>query len=64
MPPLFAHNSTIPQNRQASVRRAGFKKLVFVNSHGGQIAALAVAARRLRIEQGLLVRPEIVSKPL
>jgi creatinine amidohydrolase len=37
----------------ASVARAGVKRLVFVNSHGGNVSVLDIAARRLRIEQGL-----------
>jgi creatinine amidohydrolase len=37
----------------ASVARAGVKRLVFVNSHGGNVAVLDIAARRLRIEHGL-----------
>jgi creatinine amidohydrolase len=39
----------------ASVARAGVKRLVFVNSHGGNVSVLDIAARRLRIEQGLFV---------
>ena len=33
----------------ASVARAGVKRLVFLNSHGGNVSALDIAARRLRI---------------
>lgn len=38
-----------------SVARAGFRKLVFFNSHGGQKAHVDQAALRLRAECGLLV---------
>ena len=37
-----------------SVRRAGVRKLLFLNSHGGQPQVMQIAARRLRIEQGML----------
>lgn len=37
----------------ASVARAGVKRLVFVNSHGGNVSVLDIAARRLRIEHGI-----------
>ncbi len=37
----------------ASVARAGVKRLVIVNSHGGNVSVLDIAARRLRIEHGL-----------
>lgn len=37
----------------ASVRRAGVRKLVFLNGHGGQIAPMQIAARRLRVEEGM-----------
>lgn len=39
----------------ASVARAGVKRLVFLNSHGGNVSALDIAARRLRIQHGLFV---------
>jgi creatinine amidohydrolase len=39
----------------ASVARAGVRRLVFVNSHGGNVSVLDIAARRLRIEHGLFV---------
>jgi creatinine amidohydrolase len=38
----------------ASVARAGVRKLVLINSHGGNTAVLDVVARRLRIEHGML----------
>jgi creatinine amidohydrolase len=38
----------------ASVRRAGVRKLLFLNSHGGQPQVTQIAARRLRIEHGML----------
>jgi creatinine amidohydrolase len=38
----------------ASVARAGVKRLVIVNSHGGNVAMLDIAARRIRIESGIL----------
>jgi creatinine amidohydrolase len=38
-----------------SVSRAGVRKLVIVNSHGGNVAAIAIAARDLRVRLGLLV---------
>jgi creatinine amidohydrolase len=34
----------------ASVARAGVKRLVIVNSHGGNVSVLDIAARRLRIQ--------------
>lgn len=37
----------------ASVARAGVKRMVIVNSHGGNVAALDVAARRIRIESNI-----------
>jgi creatinine amidohydrolase len=37
----------------ASVARAGVRRLVVVNSHGGNVAALDIACRRIRIEHGL-----------
>lgn len=36
-----------------SVARAGVRRLVIVNSHGGQVGLLPVVARQLRIEAGL-----------
>ena len=39
----------------ASVRRAGVRKLVLYNSHGGNHALAEVVARRLRREHGMLV---------
>ncbi|MGG5808009.1 creatininase family protein [Falsiroseomonas sp. CW058] len=39
----------------ASVARAGVRRLVFCNSHGGNVAVLDIAARRLRIEHDMLV---------
>jgi creatinine amidohydrolase len=38
-----------------SVRRAGIRKLVLANSHGGNIAVLDVVARELRVRHGMLV---------
>jgi creatinine amidohydrolase len=38
-----------------SVARAGVRKLVIVNSHGGNVPAIAIAARELRVRLGLLV---------
>ncbi len=38
-----------------SVRRAGVRKLVLANSHGGNIAVLDVVARELRVRHGMLV---------
>ncbi len=38
----------------ASVARAGVKRLVIVNSHGGNVSVLDIAARRLRIEHNIL----------
>lgn len=37
-----------------SVRRAGARKLLFFNAHGGQIGLLDVTCRRIRIELGML----------
>lgn len=39
----------------ASVARAGVKRLVICNSHGGNAAVLDIAARRIRIQQSMLV---------
>jgi len=39
----------------ASVRRAGVRKLLILNAHGGQPQVMQVAARRLRIEEGMFV---------
>jgi creatinine amidohydrolase len=38
----------------ASVARAGARKILFFNSHGGQTGLLDITCRRLRIELGLL----------
>ena len=38
-----------------SVSRAGIKKLVLFNSHGGQISIMDIVARELRIKEGMLV---------
>ena len=38
----------------ACVRRAGFRKLVLYNSHGGNQALAEVVARRLRLDHGML----------
>jgi creatinine amidohydrolase len=38
-----------------SVRRAGVRKLVLANSHGGNVAVLDVVARELRVRHGMLV---------
>ena len=38
----------------ASVARAGVKRLVIVNSHGGNVATLDLACRRIRIQSGIL----------
>jgi creatinine amidohydrolase len=46
-----------------SVYRAGFRKLVFANGHGGQPQVLEMAARELRIRHGdFLVVPAHVSR--
>jgi creatinine amidohydrolase len=37
----------------ASVARAGVKRMVIVNSHGGNVSALDIAARRIRIESNI-----------
>jgi creatinine amidohydrolase len=37
-----------------SVHRAGIAKLVVINSHGGNIALIDLAARQLRVRQGML----------
>lgn len=39
----------------ASVARAGVQRLVFLNGHGGNTAALDIAARDLRIEHNMIV---------
>ncbi len=38
-----------------SVRRAGLSKLVLVTSHGGNVAAMDIVARELRVRHGMLV---------
>ena len=38
----------------ASVRRAGVRKLLLLNSHGGQPQVMQIVARELRIEHGML----------
>ena len=38
-----------------SVARAGVKKLVLLNSHGGQVSIMDVVARDLRVRHGMLV---------
>jgi creatinine amidohydrolase len=38
-----------------SVFRAGLRKLVIINSHGGNVPAIAIAARALRVRLGMLV---------
>ncbi|MFD1703347.1 creatininase family protein [Methylopila henanensis] len=38
----------------ASVARAGVRKILFINSHGGNSAVLDVVARALRVEHGML----------
>ena len=37
-----------------SVARAGFKKIVIVNSHGGNLDLISILARELRVETGML----------
>ena len=37
-----------------SVQRAGIRKLVIVNSHGGNIALIDLAARQLRVRHGMV----------
>ena len=37
-----------------SVHRAGIRKLLIINSHGGNIALLDLAARQLRVRHGML----------
>ena len=39
----------------ASVARAGIKKLVIFNSHGGQVSMMDIVARELRAAHGLIV---------
>jgi creatinine amidohydrolase len=39
----------------ASVARAGVKRLVICNSHGGNVPVLDIAARHIRIERNMLV---------
>jgi creatinine amidohydrolase len=57
----------------ASVARTGVKRLVIVNSHGGNVAALDIAARRIRIESDILAvnamwarmgKPEALREPV
>ena len=38
-----------------SVARAGCRKLIFVNSHGGNVPAIDIVARDLRVRRGMLV---------
>jgi len=37
-----------------SVARAGIRKFVFINSHGGNVALIDLASRQLRVKHGLL----------
>ena len=39
----------------ASVARAGLRKLLILNSHGGQTQVMQIVARELRIDHGMLV---------
>lgn len=39
----------------AGVARAGVKKLVLFNSHGGQVSVMDIVARELRMQHGLMV---------
>ncbi|MFW5834491.1 MAG: creatininase family protein [Pseudomonadota bacterium] len=39
----------------ASVARAGVRKLLILNSHGGQIQVMQIVARQLRIDHGMFV---------
>ncbi len=39
----------------ASVAAAGVKKLVFLNSHGGQVSVMDIVARELRIDHDMVV---------
>ncbi len=57
----------------ASVARAGVRRLVIVNSHGGNVAALDIAARRIRIQSKLFAvnamwarmgKPEALREPV
>lgn len=57
----------------ASVARSGVRRLVIANSHGGNVAALDIAARRIRIESSILVvnamwarmgKPEALHEPV
>jgi creatinine amidohydrolase len=36
------------------VARSGIRKMVFVNSHGGNVSVLDIVARQLRVEAGML----------
>lgn len=38
----------------ASVKRAGFRRLAFINGHGGNVALLEMAARDIRVATGLM----------
>ena len=40
-----------------SIRRAGLRKLILANSHGGNVSVLGVVARELRVRFGMLVVP-------
>ena len=39
----------------ASVARAGVRKLLIFNSHGGQVQVMQIVARQLRVEHGMFV---------
>lgn len=45
---------SVLQDIARSVRRAGFKRLAFINGHGGNVAVLDAAARDIRLETGLM----------
>ncbi|MCB1491158.1 MAG: creatininase family protein [Rhodobiaceae bacterium] len=38
-----------------SVARAGFRKMIIVNSHGGNVQAMEIVARELRVRHGMFV---------
>ena len=41
----------------ASIARAGLRKVVLMNSHGGNVEVLAIVARELRVRHGMLCVP-------
>ena len=46
--------SAVLRDIGASVARAGFRRLAFLNGHGGNVALLSMVARDIRVDTGLM----------